>query len=202
MYNFHRWYPRGKAIFMAPTRPLVAQQIEAVCEIMGISKNITAELTGQQDKRTRSSAWRSKAMFFITPQILQIDIADKDIDLPVQDIRLIIIDEAHKARGNYAYVKVIKAIQEQHRFFRVVALSATPGKQNDDVVEVIQNLMISSMEVRSEDSLDVAPYVHKRHIESVTVPYTSSFQKIRSQLLEIIEPYTKNLVELNIVSSK
>lgn len=53
MYNLYRWYPRGKVIFMAPTRPLVAQQIEACYQIMGISKNDTAELTGKQAKAGR-----------------------------------------------------------------------------------------------------------------------------------------------------
>ena len=46
MYNFWRWYPRGKVVFMAPTKPLVAQQIEACHEIMGIPSEQTVELTG------------------------------------------------------------------------------------------------------------------------------------------------------------
>ena len=46
MYNFYRWYPRGKVVFMAPTRPLVTQQIDACYRIMGISREDTAELTG------------------------------------------------------------------------------------------------------------------------------------------------------------
>lgn len=53
MYNLYRWYPRGKVIFMAPTRPLVAQQIEACYQIMGIAKEDTAELTGKQAKSGR-----------------------------------------------------------------------------------------------------------------------------------------------------
>lgn len=46
MYNFWRWYPRGKVVFLAPTKPLVAQQINACHEIMGIPSEETIELTG------------------------------------------------------------------------------------------------------------------------------------------------------------
>lgn len=46
MYNFYRWYPQRKLIFMAPTKPLVAQQIEACHNIMGIPQKDTTEMTG------------------------------------------------------------------------------------------------------------------------------------------------------------
>lgn len=48
MYNFYRWYPSGKIVFMAPTKPLVAQQIEACYKVMGIPQAHMAELTGEQ----------------------------------------------------------------------------------------------------------------------------------------------------------
>lgn len=48
MYNFYRWYPSGKIVFMAPTKPLVAQQIEACYKVMGIPQAHMAELTGNQ----------------------------------------------------------------------------------------------------------------------------------------------------------
>ena len=46
MYNYYRWYPQRKLIFMAPTKPLVAQQINACYDIMGIPVDDTAEMTG------------------------------------------------------------------------------------------------------------------------------------------------------------
>lgn len=49
MYNFYLWYPQGKIVFMAPTKPLVAQQIEACYNIMGIPQSDTAEMTGELD---------------------------------------------------------------------------------------------------------------------------------------------------------
>lgn len=46
MYNFYRWYPSGKVIFLAPTKPLVAQQVKACYSVMGIPKEHTTEMTG------------------------------------------------------------------------------------------------------------------------------------------------------------
>ena len=39
---------------------------------------------------------------------------------------LLVIDEAHRATGNYAYCKIIQLIEEARSGFRILSLSATP----------------------------------------------------------------------------
>lgn len=60
----------------------------------------------------------------MTPQTLQNDI-EKGI-LDCSKIVLLIIDEAHRASGNYAYCKIIEMLENLNIGFRIVALSATP----------------------------------------------------------------------------
>ena len=38
------------------------------------------------------------------------------------------IDEAHKATGQHAYVQAVRMLRERSGGFRVLALSATPGR--------------------------------------------------------------------------
>lgn len=60
----------------------------------------------------------------MTPQTLQKDIENKILDYT--KIVLLVIDEAHRATGNYAYCRIIQLLEEMNIGFRIVSLSATP----------------------------------------------------------------------------
>lgn len=47
---------------------------------------------------------------------------------PAQEVKLLVVDEAHRAQGDYAYCQVVKELRRCGTKFRVLALSATPGK--------------------------------------------------------------------------
>ena len=99
MLNMYRWFPAGKVIFMAPTRPLVAQQIEACASIAGIPQSDSVELTGKDAPNLRERAWKERRVFYVTPQTFANDLRQGRVK--PKDVICIVIDEAHRASGNY-----------------------------------------------------------------------------------------------------
>lgn len=90
---------------------------------------------GTKASSSRVNTWLEKRVFFVTPQVLQNDL-DKVAQLG-RSIKCLVFDEAHKARGNHAYCQVVeKLLENGHKYFRVLALSATPGGNINDVAEV------------------------------------------------------------------
>ncbi|KAH8271413.1 hypothetical protein KR018_009217 [Drosophila ironensis] len=198
MFNFYRWFPRGKIIFMAPTRPLVAQQIQACQKIMPFAPTDTVQLTGQITKAKRADLWASKRVFFATPQVVHSDMLEPDV-FPFADVRLVVVDEAHRAKGRYSYTQVADSLIARNRHFRMLALSATPGRTMEDVASVCQNLYIANVQVRWDTSIDVQPYVHRRTIRTMVVSLKERIKEPRERLLQIVEPYLRQLVEADII---
>lgn len=193
MYNFYRWYPQGKIVFMAPTKPLVSQQIDACYKIMGIPLEDQAEITGMTTSvHKREALWTSKRVFFLTPQVINNDLARGVC--PASQIKCVVIDEAHKAQGKHAYCQVVNQLASCSRKFRVLALSATPGTDVKSVQQVITNLLISHIEIRTEDSIDIQGFSHQRKVEKVVCKLDETMTKMRENYLKVIGIFTKSLV--------
>ena len=52
-------------MFMAPTKPLVGQQIEACFKVMGIPQSDTVEMTGEVGQKERVAAWKEKVKLLL-----------------------------------------------------------------------------------------------------------------------------------------
>ncbi|KAG6962587.1 hypothetical protein JG688_00008528 [Phytophthora aleatoria] len=199
MYNFYRWFPTGKIVFMAPTKPLVAQQIKACHEIMGIPLSDTAELQGNVPPTMRRVLWNSRRVFFCTPQSLQNDL--RRGVCAAEKFVCIVVDEAHRATGNYAYCCVVQEIEAKTHFFRVLALSATPGAKFDVIQDVVTNLRISHIESRSADDSDVKKYTHARQEEVIVCRLGAQIMEIKTQFLKFFTPIIQRLLRISIIQN-
>ncbi|GIL56456.1 hypothetical protein Vafri_11812, partial [Volvox africanus] len=76
MLNYYRWFPEGKIVFVAPTKPLVEQQMKACKEKTCIPKADIVQLTATRGPgEGRAAEWAARRVFFCTPQILENDVA-------------------------------------------------------------------------------------------------------------------------------
>ena len=51
--------------------------------------------------------------------------------------------------------------------------------------EVISNLMISHIELRTEQSPDIQPYTHERKVEKVVVPLGEELSAVKEKYLQV-----------------
>ena len=56
MLNYYRWTTSAQIVFMAPTKPLIAQQLDACYGIVGIPRRDTVLMTGETTPGRRAEA--------------------------------------------------------------------------------------------------------------------------------------------------
>ncbi|XP_068272833.1 Fanconi anemia group M protein isoform X4 [Nyctibius grandis] len=197
MYNFYRWFPSGKVLFLAPTKPLVAQQMEACARVMGIPARHMAEMTGGTQALSRRELWITKRVFFLTPQIMVNDLSRGTC--PAVEIKCLVIDEAHKALGNHAYCQVVRELSKYTNQFRILALSATPGSDTKAVQQVISNLLIAQIEQCAEGSPEIQPYSHERQVEKIVVPLGEELVEIQNAYIQVLETFAGRLIKIGVL---
>ncbi|KIZ06693.1 Fanconi anemia, complementation group M [Monoraphidium neglectum] len=159
MLNFYRWFPEGKVLFVAPTKPLVKQQYDSCREIMGIPEAHVMALTGNSGGvAERMQAWKAGRVFFCTPQVVANDL--KTGRFPGDEVVALVLDECHRAQGEYDYVRILNQLRSLKVAFRVLGLSATPGR--DYNAEVIRTLGVRRVLYLDEGDPELAPYTHEK----------------------------------------
>ncbi len=168
---------RGKILFMAPTKPLVEQHLRF------LKKHIISEppvlLTGETPPAKRKKMWNESQIIVATPQVISNDLVSGQIDL--NDVSLIVFDEAHRAVGDYAYV----FIGEKYRKIKsghALGMTASPGSDPDKILEVCDNLNIEGAEIRHEYDPDVVKYVHDIYIKWIEIDIPKELKDVIKHL--------------------
>lgn len=194
--------PTQKILVLAPTRPLVNQHKETFDQLFAEAKieMKTAVFTGTIPPKTRQELFSSSQLIFSTPQGLENDILANRIQL--QQISLIVFDEAHRATGDYSYVWIAKQYSLQQKNGLVLGLTASPGSDKEQISEVMQNLNITHIEFREKTSPDVAPYVQISKITNIEVDLPEEFIQIQELMQKSMATRIKQLHALGFLQQK
>jgi Fanconi anemia group M protein len=179
-----RKYPESKCMVLAPTKPLVLQHLETFREFMTLPVETLGLLTGEIPPAQRQSLWFKSRILFMTPQALQSDLLAARYTL--RDVSLLVVDEAHRATGEYAYVFIADQYLKQAVSPLLLALTASPGSEIERVREIVKNLRIENIELRTRDSPDVARYVAPLQFEWREVELPEKFREVGRALKRAI----------------
>ncbi len=187
---------KGKVLMLAPTKPLVEQHYRFFRTYLVVDgkEPACALFTGESPPDERKEAYSQASLIFATPQVIKNDILSGAYTLA--DVPLLIVDECHRAVGNYAYVFIASVYRESSRSPLLLAMTASPGGQEVKVEEVCRNLGIEIVETRTEQDSDVAPYVHERSIQVREVDLPSPLKSAVEDLNELLEMRITVLREL------
>lgn len=191
--------PDSKVIFLAPTRPLVAQHLRTFREVTTLDEDHLVELTGHISPAKRKLLYESAVCLFMTPQVLQNDLITNRTSL--KEVSLIIFDEAHRATGDYAYVFLAKKYFQQATNPKTLAMTASPGKNREKIQEVMQNLGLNAIEIRTEDDPDVKPYIQDVEIEWKEVELPPEMLELLAIFQNMLKEIFKTLKDLAIIDS-
>ncbi len=182
----------GRCMFLTPTKPLARQHYESVISTMGLDEDEVALITGEITPKKRREMYLRKVII-ATPQTIRNDLDSGHCDLAFS---LCIIDEAHRAVGDYAYVRISDKVKKDAL---IVGLTASPGGKKTRIQEVLDSLFIKNIEIRTHYDKDVAPYVQKSNMKIIPVMLSPSLKAIKSELDKMISKYTRALASMGFV---
>ncbi len=190
-------YPKSKILFLAPTRPLVEQHFSTYISQL---PELFADLqifTGSVPPEKRKKIFETAEIIFSTPQCISNDL--KSYLYNLNDVSLLIIDEAHRCLKNYAYTHVVDRYKSQSSNQRILGLTASPGSEPDIIKEICKNLSIEQIELRTRDSPDVKQYLQELEFQKILVPFPKEFLEIKILLKRIFDSCVDKLRSRNLL---
>lgn len=189
-----------KILFLAPTKPLVEQQQFSFQDFYQNKDEFNfVTLTGLVAPKKRQLMYQENDFIFSTPQLIENDIINGIIN--PKDFGLVIFDEAHRATGNYSYCFIAQEFEKSNNT-KFLALTASPGTSKEDIFNVIDNLKIESVQVKTYEDSDVKPYVNKTEIEHVKVKIGQEFRDVLFHLNSVFLELLNFLQKIDILTGK
>ncbi|SEW25591.1 DEAD/DEAH box helicase [Natrinema salifodinae] len=189
----------GKSLMLAPTKPLVQQHADFYREALQIPDEEIVVFTGDVSPDERAALWEESTVVMATPQVIENDLVGSRISL--SDVTHCTFDECHRATGDYAYNYIAERYHEDAREPLVTGMSASPGGDEEAILEVCENLGIHEVEVMTEEDADVDEFTHDTEVEWERIDLPEEVLEIRDALNDVIKERLEKLKELGVASS-
>ncbi|MFX0147686.1 MAG: helicase-related protein [Candidatus Hodarchaeota archaeon] len=190
-------YPASKILILSPTRPLVFQHKSSCQKLMNIEKKKITSFTGKIQPEKRRFLFNNSKVIISTPQIIKNDIERGRYDL--RHVSLLIFDEGHRTKGNYAYNFISNEYISTCTDPLILALTASPGKSYFHIQQLCDNLFIENVIFKSYEDNDVQKYIYDvdTYLEFVNVPV--KVLEISAVWYNLFEKFLKLFIEWGIV---
>ncbi|EMA25928.1 DEAD/DEAH box helicase [Haloarcula amylolytica] len=188
----------GKALMLAPTKPLVQQHAEFYREALEIDDEDVVVFTGEVRPDDRAALWEDARIVIATPQVVENDLVGNRISLA--DVTHCTFDECHRATGDYAYNYIADRYHADAEDPLVTGMSASPGDDEEAILEVCENLGLSEVAVMTENDADVAEYTHDTSVDWNRIELPEVVVEIRDAINEVIEDRLDQLRELGVTN--
>lgn len=189
----------GKALFLAPTKPLVQQHADFYREALRIPDDEIVVFTGDVKPDDRAALWDDARIVIATPQVVENDLVGNRISL--RDVTHLTFDECHRATGDYAYVYIAERYHADAADPLVTGMSASPGGDTEEIQTVCENLGLANVEVMTEEDADVDEYTHDTDVQWEQVTLPDEVLEIRDALNEVITDRLEKLKQLGVTNT-
>ena len=156
-----------KIVITAPTVGLVEQQRRMILERIQIDSERVRTYTGSDRPAKRGDIWNEGTIIVATPQVIRNDVDSGLIHL--NNVGLLIIDEAHHAKGNHATAQVADRYQSQASEPWLVAATASPGSTQNAIRQLWNRLNVNRIFVAKREDDLLKPYAVDMNIATIRV---------------------------------
>jgi ERCC4-related helicase len=185
-------FPGDKVLFLAPTKPLCEQHMASFQKYLPELFCDMQLFTGSVNSKKRKEIFRTADLIFSTPQCIANDLKKEYYKL--DEVCLLVEDEAHRCVKNYDYNYVAKRYKSQRDLDeRIVGLTASPGSDKKKIMDICRNLSVEAVEVRTRESSDVAEYLQELTFQKEEVEFPVQLLEVKKILERIYYLYINEL---------
>jgi Fanconi anemia group M protein len=176
-----------RTLFLTPTVILTGQHADLYKKISGQEALV---VNGTKKKRD----WDQGQLIIATPHVFIADRAKRLVN--ENDFDLLVIDEMHKAEGQYPYVPIVKLFIAKSK--KILCLSASPGATYEEISEMENLYNIKTWVTAEIDKPETKHRLIKAELspelEEAEIYFKAAYAETLKSLKDVFESLNKEII--------